>query len=239
MGDLVYSSILVELDALLDTRAATLFRLNPDYLGEALSKDYYTRTVDKFPNVDNDKYNDLYQKRNKETLRQSLITDIGRLLDEFCKNILDNTIKTPFHYSPKVILNVYPYELEESEINVLIAGIVSITNRLTEVEVVNLSYEQLTPTYVKSKLSALVLYDYWRWLDIHSVNGGFKKVSCPEVALIGPRISFNEDLSKLKLETDPFDAAVELAKPFIALSLIDVAHFCLSIKYLDKKENKP
>jgi len=238
MGDLVYSSILVELDALLDTRAATLFRLNPEHLGEALGKNYYTRTVDKFPNVDQNEFNDLYQKRNKETLKQSLITDIGRLLDEFCKNILDNTIKTPFHYSPKVILNIYPYELEESEINVLIAGVVSITNRLTEVEVVNLSYEQLTPAYVKSKLSVLVLYDYWRWLEIHSVNGAFKKVACPEVALIGPRISFKEDLTNLKLETDPFDAAIEIAKPFIALSLIDVSHFCLSIKYLVKEENK-
>lgn len=239
MSDVVYSTMMVELDALLDSRASILFKMNPDAFEKILKKDYFKRRVDIFENIDNDLYKELYSKRNKEVLKNSIITNIGEMMKEFCQTTLDNTLKTPFHLTPKLIINVFPYDLLEEELNIIVKGVAAVTNGIADIEIVNMSPEQLTPTYVKSKLSVLVLYDYWTWLETHSLNENFRKTTCPDVSLIGPRISFVKDFQVKEGDTDPFEAATELAAPIISLSLIDIIHFCFSAESLVKEKTNP
>ena len=155
-------------------------------------------------------------------------------MSEFIKDFSTNTLKlliaTPFHYKPKILLNIYPYELSEEDIVILIESLISISNGLADIEVIDMPYEDITPKYVKSHLSIMILYDYSSWLEIHSTNKNFEKITCPEVALIGPRLYFKDNIEASEL--DPFSSMEILISPLIGLQLLPIEYFS-SILRLD------
>lgn len=233
MSDVIYSTLFIELDALLDSRASTLFRLNPEYLTSIQGEKYFERLSDEF---EVDGYKELYSNRDRETLKNMLITEMGGMLIDFCERTLENTAQTPFHYSPKIIINIHPYKLEEEEIALIIAGVRSLTRGMCDIEAMDMSYEQITPVFVKSKLTILVLYDYTSWLETQSLNKNFERTICPDVSLFGPRIAFKKLDSIENLEINPFEAMEQLAAPLINLKLLPVSHFCFTKQHLGKKQ---
>lgn len=227
----VYSTLFIELDALLDSRASTLFNLNKDYLSSILGKEYFERISDEF---EIEGYKEAYQNRNRETLKSALLTEIAGLIIDFCEKTLEVTAQSPFHFSPKIVINVHPYKLEESEINLIIAAVRSLIKGICDIEAVDMSYEELTPTYVKSKLTVLILYDYPMWLETHSLNKNFEKTICPQVTLFGPKIAFKKIDSIDSMETNPFDAMEELVAPLISLKLLPIDIFSFTGQYVKK-----
>lgn len=225
--ELEYSAIFIELDAILDTRLAILANLDDVLLKKILEK-YHNRDEDVFPGMDDSLFKELYANRTKEILSNSIITPMIELIKEFSQKTLKLLVSTPFHYKPKIILNIYPYELIEDEIVILISTIVNETNELADVQVVNMTYEEITPKYVKNNVSIMVLYEYYKWLEIHSANENFKKTTCPDIALLGPRIYFKP--KPKRIEEDPHQAMEFLAGPFIGLKLISIEHFSMVLK---------
>lgn len=221
------STILIELDALLDTRISTLASMGDGSLEAAMNCDYFNRTIDMFPKVDNVLFAELYANRTKKVLAETMVTPMGALLLEFCEKTLTQVISTPFHYKPKVIINIFPYEFNEEEILELLNAITVITRKLCDVEIISMSYEQITPAFVKQHVSVMILYEYYKWLEIHSVSEAFKKTTCPEVTLFGPRIYFKMKDNSTSDDSDPFKAMEMLAAPFIGLKLIPIENFCL------------
>lgn len=229
------SSIFVELDTLLDTRMATLFKLSPDSVENIIKLGYHDRPFDIFPGIDEVKFRDAYSKRDKSILATSVVTPVAQIVKEFVVRTLDNVNNSPFHYQPKVILNIHPYKLDENEINMLIATLRHLTLNLADIEVVDMSYEEISPLYVKLNLSIMILYQYDLWLEAQSVNEAFKKHTAPDVTLIGPRIYFKKPESRPKADEDPFAAMEHLASPFIGLALLPVEKFSMVINPIKKK----
>jgi len=230
-----YSTIFVELDALLDTRLAILANLNDEDLIKILKADYQHRPMDVFPGVNDDEFKELYKNRDKYILKNAIITPIGRLLREFSEKTLNQVLNTPFHYAPKVILNVHPYKLNDDEVSTIVTALRAVTNDLCDIEITNLPYEEITPAYVKRNISLLILYEYYKWLEVHSSNGMFNKITCPEVSMMGPAIYFKK-ITKEILQSDenPFEAIELLASPLIGLKLLSIDNF--SAAYRTVKE---
>lgn len=228
------STIFVELDTLLDTRMSTLNSMGVQALKSALDAGYHDRPFDIFPGVDEAVYRQLYAKRGKSALTQAMMTPIVEVVKEFVTSTLDNVNNSPFHYKPKVMLNVYPYKLVESEIAVLIAALRGITLGLADIEAVDMSLEEITPLFVKANLSVMIMYQYDMWLEAHSLSGAFKKHTAPEVAMIGPRIYFKKPLKLPDPAEDPFTALEQLASPFIGLALLPIEKFSMVLKPVKK-----
>lgn len=224
---LTVSTILVELDALLDTRLSTLLHYNESILDEVLKLNtYHHRLADKYPRLSIDAFYEQYGKRDKRVLQNTMITPVVDIVKSFVFRTLKHSLNSPFQFKPKVIVNVYPYVLTEDEVATIISSLVTITEHAADVEAVNASYDSIDPYYVKKNISIMVLYEYHKWLDIHSVNNTFNKVTCPEVGLIGPELYFKEfdvkqDHSKV------FRSMEQLAQPIIALQLIPVSEFSM------------
>jgi hypothetical protein len=225
-----HSSIFIELDALLDTRISVLASMGDDVLKAALLSGYHDRDIDRFLTIDNELFSKLYADRDKTILKDSIVTPMSVLLKEFAEETLDMVSNSPHHYKPKVILNIYPYDLNEEDVNELISTIVQLTYKLCDVEAVNMPYEMITPMYVKSTLSVMVLYEYYKWLEVHSLNSLLKKTTCPEVTLLGPRIYFKPKDHHVNTTIDPFEAMELLAAPLIGLKLIPIENYSLVIK---------
>lgn len=228
------SAIFVELDTLLDTRMATLNRMGQEAVESALKAGYHSRPFDFFPGVDEAEFKRLYDARDKVTLAQALVTPICQLVREFVAKTLDNVHNSPFHYRPKIILNIHPYKLTEGEIQVFIKTFRALTLGAADIEAVDMSYEQISPLYVKTNLSVMVLYQYDQWLEVHSQSEAFKKVTAPDVSLLAPAIYFKKPEKKPKPDDDPFAAMQQLAAPFIGLALMPIENFSMVLKPVKK-----
>lgn len=231
------SAILVELDVILDTRMATLNRMGEQAVANALKAGYHDRPFDFFPGVDEAEFKRLYDARDKVTLAQALVTPICQLVREFVAKTLDNVHNSPFHYHPKIVLNIHPYKLTEGEINVMIKTLRGLTLGAADIEVIDKSYAELTPLYVKNYLSTMVLYQYDQWLEAHSASGAFKQVTAPDVTLLAPAIYFKKPDKKPKADEDPFAAMMQLASPFIGLVLMPIEKFSMVLKPVKKDES--
>ena len=229
--ELTESSLMIELDCLLDTRIGVIASMGGDELKTIIATDYHNRAMDIFPGIDNDKFQEMYANRDKTILKNSMITPMGDMLKDFVHKTINLIHTSPFHMKPKIIINLYPYQLNEDEIVNIIVSVRAKTLGLADVTAVNLSYEQLTPSYVKNNVSILVLYEYYKWLEAQSLNEAFKKVTCPEVALLGPAIFFKIPDKQLKQDDNPFKAMEELAAPFISLGLIPIKNFSLVTQF--------
>lgn len=229
-----FSSVFIELDALLDTRISVLMSLGDSALSSAIDGGYHTRPADIFPKVDNEQFKLRYAERDKSVLASAVVTPMAIMLKEFCLETLRNIINTPFHRQPKVIVNVYPYKLEEDEINTIISAIKAITEDMADIEAVYMPYEEITPLYVKRDLSVMVMYDYAKWLEAHSVSGAFKRTTCPEVVLFAPAIYFKPVARYPSADENPFEAVEQLAAPLISLKLIPIEKFSMVVKATKK-----
>ncbi|MCK9517316.1 MAG: hypothetical protein M0Q87_14935 [Ottowia sp.] len=234
MSELKFSTAFIELDCLLDTRMGTLTSMGDSSIKAALDYGYYDRGMDLWPGVNETEFKKLYASRDKIILMNSFMTLMGGILKDFVKKTIEQVINTPFHYKPKVVVNIHPYVLTEDEVTNIILAVKQVTLGLADIEVVDLSYEQITPIYVRENLSLVIMYEYYKWLEIHSANGNFKKVSCPEVGMFGPGIYFKKPDYKPKDNENPFEALEQLAAPFIALKLLPIEFFSIAVK-LKKK----
>lgn len=228
------SVVLIELDALLDTRLATIASMGDDMLESVLKSNYHQRLMDYFPGIDNEMFLQRYANRDKAILENALITPMGQMLKEFTYSTLKQMINTPYHYQPKIMLNVHPYKLTEAEITVLIEMIINLTNGKADVQVVDVGYEDITPSYVKKHISIMAIYDCYSWLEIHSQNEKFKRVTCPEVTLLGPAIYFKKPERQPDNTLEAFEAMQTLASPLIGLRLLPVENFSMVFKRPEK-----
>lgn len=225
-----HSTILVELDCLLDTRIGCVYKNRPDLFEHILNRKYHQRYIDNFyPGYDSD-----YAKRDITILKNSAVTPVAQIIKEFSLDTYLNSLNTPFVKKPRVRINTYPYDIQDPKW--IIAAIVAITDKKADVEVVSMKPEEVTPQYLKNHISVVVMYDYTKWLDMHSLNENFKFGSCPSVKMMAPAIFFKEVTREDALgKDDPFDAMEKLAQPLIDLRLLPIESF--SFTFNEKKKD--
>jgi len=213
------SVFFTELDAIIDTRMGTLMRIDPNRLEDYIKGGYFTRDRDVFKGVDQNKFQELYKNRDKLTLQASMMTPIVNYIRDFCQRTYEGNIKTPFLREPRIVVNLYPYQLTEDEKELLKKGLQIRTGKITKIEFVYMKYEDISPGYLKQETSVIAIYDPYEWLETHSKNNNLRKNSCPMVTMIGPLLIRNiNDLTINALELQRYMEM--LAKPFIDLELM-------------------
>ena len=223
--ELETSGVLVELDCILDTRLATLKLMGDDVVENALPT-YFKRPIDVYPGVPLDRFLDAYHARDTKTLQYALGTKILKLVEEFCVETRHTAITTPFKKKPKIYINTYPYTLTDSEVDVILKGVVRSTRGAADVEMVHMTLDDLHPRWMKSHLSLIILYEYDLWFEHHAALGTFKKATCPEVAMVGPMLFFKDP--GMLPKGNPFADVEQLASPIIALSLLPAEMFSVN-----------
>lgn len=224
------ANIYVTLDALLDTRLAVLHDIDPVRTEYVLKNGYYRRLYDEFDGFDTQQFKEAYANRNASVLKNAVLTGVYQILNFFATRTLVARVSTPFRKQPKLVLNIYPYKLSDSSINNLIVGIATVTNKQLDIEVVNESYLELTPSRVKKDFACLVLYDYWEWLEEHSKTKELSEVRCNDITLIGPAIVRSKEVFDKLDGVDIFKAIEGYASLFIKLNLYPITTFSLDLE---------
>lgn len=218
-----------DLDSLFDTRIATIHQFGIEAVEKTFTGGYCDRVSDEFEGVDKETFDKAYQSRDASTLRQAMVTPVVEVIVQFAKQTLVALVSSPFRRQPKVVINVYPYKLPEEAINGIIIGMKAATENLLDIEIVDMPLEEVTPEFIKPKFVMMAMYDYVKWLDIHSANQNLIKTQCPQITLIGPELFKSKDALKLV----KFDLAVSAmekhASLFIKLILYPVRTFCVDM----------
>jgi len=214
-------TIFTDLDSLLDTRAGCISTFGKDSLETNITPSYFDRLSDKFQI---EGYGDRYKARDKSVLSNSSLTPIITLIMEFVASTLQNNLNSPHVFKPTVIINTYPYVLNDEESNLVIRIIVNKTKEHADVQLVFMDYDELTPAYVRNNVSLMVMYDGVNWLDTQADAGRFNKKACPEVGLIVPAIGTGPDP---KMDKNPFEIMETITAPIIGLKFLPVESFSL------------
>lgn len=181
-----YTTALIELDSILDTRFSMLSQMFPDQIDEVIGL-YYGRPTNELKGIISyENFNESYLNRNRSVLKHAVMTKVVLLLKDFVTTALDNMINTSVEMPPKIILNIYPYDLSSDEIkNIIVALLFHIGNKV-DIEIAYLNHKQITPIYLDSEVWSYIKFDYYNWLDDIAETLNNKNERCPDTKLICP-----------------------------------------------------
>lgn len=193
MHDAAESIVYVELDALLDTRLPTLGLISPQAAIDC-SKDerYFNRVIDDFTDIcgiSKDAFRQVYAKRDADVVRASVMTEMPFILNELVKNLEQESIDTPFISRVIVEVNVYPYQFETEELDMIALAVMARCGLETEVKCVRIPPQLLTPSFCKGRYSGLILYNFRDWMEHHLE--AFKEVKMPRVSVLAPALYYD------------------------------------------------
>lgn len=228
-------NVLVELDALLDTRIPSLARCNPDAAALMMKPAYWKRLSDDFEKytegmVTNEAFREMYAKRDKDTLLGALATNMCLILTTLFDELGDQQVNSPHVGDLILTVNFWPYVLTPEETEAYLTNISVFVNNRAKMQAVWYRPEEITPTMLNTEYSAYILYDYNYWLGVQAKN--FEKVSAPTVTVFAPAMSFVRDFTEADITVEgygvvsPFELVEGSAKLFVDMHLLDLRFFC-------------
>ena len=171
--------ILVDLDAIFDTRLGTIARINPLAAaelvnGEAFEK-YQAREKDDWTTltngvVSNEVFTQAYAKRDVDTLKASAVSNYGTLLQGIINDLENKMIHTPLVSKVELHINTYPYALNEAELDMLKLCASEYTGMMTDIKTVSYPPEILTPQLLDKNYAVYITYNFNDWLGHHHVR---------------------------------------------------------------------
>ena len=215
-------AVLVDLDVLLDTRIATLFKIDPVEAIAILDKGFCSRTTDDLEGVTevitNDEYLKAYGARDVDTLKQARLTNyifelasvVGQLALELAND--DTRVEDPC-----IVLNYYPYkDLDEDTLADIVYAIGCYTTDAIEIRVAYYEPSQLDLKFLKENdILTYVTYDFQKWFEnnFNVRKGKSVIIPYPKLTIVAPKImpkadSFNQldgDAQKILHNKTPFD----------------------------------
>jgi hypothetical protein len=228
--------IYLDLDVILDTRLATIFNhFGEDKMIEVLkSNKYYDRVEEQFDGIDKQEFSMAYANRDKKVLFSSMKTKIVELVVSMLYEELSNSAAIPTGSKPKVILNTYPYDLSEEEINTIVKSIVYLTNKNFDVEAVTMSMDELTPEFIMKNVNHVFFYNYGPWADAQAEK--LKKTKLQNTHVYTAGIYFDRKPNEEELEAikdfnmHPFKLQEVVVSLFFNLKFLAPETYCAVIR---------
>ena len=238
----VKRDIYLDIDAALDTRIGTLARLNQTLAYHALRKQYHLRRRDSFDGVDDKVFEELYAKRDTETLKHSVVTNIFHSIREMIIGaaMADAQRNRDIHCT--VVLNTWPYTLNSQEVELFREMVKRQLFAQIGVEVVHLSPAELTPTHCSDKYGVMIKYDYYWWLETQHQLGTLVRGAAlmHSVKLLVPNIWFSavltdEQIDELRNSVGmaPLEEMELMLRQLADAEMIPVSHFSVLSDTID------
>ena len=225
--------IYTDLDTLMDTRLATLHRIDPSKVENVLPM-YFSRISDEFPGYNTEEFKLAYAARNEETLQHAMLTEATQILKFFAGKTLAARIGTPFRKQPKVTINMYPYVLPIETQNILITAINYHCKGMLDIELIYRHPEEVTPEYIRGEFAMMAMYDYCSWLDLHTENGNFRRHRIPSIKLMVPNLLKSVEAAEMFKDVKIFEIIQNTLSPIVSLEFNHVSKFCIDHNLLAK-----
>lgn len=230
----------VHIDAILDTRAGTVRRLNPEAHAVMIKNGYHQRKGDFFEGVKPEDYRALYDAHEVETLIQSTMTNVFQFLYPQIIDSMKELVAAEVQVGQRPVLdvNVWPYALQEDEMAMLSTLIYQQMRGIVGVNIFSKDIKELTPGHCAENYNMMIMYDYDKYLNAHSSE--LIKSPKPFLIIIAPMVFFNknpdtdeETIDMLKQGINSLALLEATIAPRICLKFVNVEIF--SIVYPDDR----
>lgn len=220
--------LMVDLDALFDTRLATLEFIDPWLAINALKNGYLDRVSDDFEFCPIALFKQVYDKRDLNILENSMLTDVVLIVLDFLKTAIKQRTDVNLY------INIYPYDIDPQASGELLLPFYKAIDGQANIHVVKLNYKELSIKECKEHFSYLIKYDYIDWLKYHSKE--LVKNPMREITLVAPRLYLGgtptqqqlDELGNAKME--PYRAVELVMSSFINLEYYIPRLFSASLK---------
>lgn len=219
----------------MDTRAGTLARmLSQDDFAQIIRSGYHTRLEDRWEQVDTAKFYEMYDARDKMTLRASHITLVPVMVSEFV--IKTHTLQevTPWQFKPVVYLNIYPYKLVEDEVKLFKQLLFNQVGWQFDIKVVNLRPDEITTAFLKENIAIAAMYGYAEWINTQSKNETLTLAYAGDVGMVSPMVGqsrTDESVGTEEKLKGTLNDIRELAQVFVNFQFLNVDTFSLAWKF--------
>lgn len=236
----------VALNTLLDTRLGGMILLDEKFALEVTKhEDYFKRTIDEFSApgfgaLPVDKLEQIIEKRASDVIKRAMVTRMPEFLMEMLLQFEKIAINSPFITDVSVQINTYPFKIDEF-------GMLAITKIMRtyikvdcEFETVYLPYEELTVDKVEKEYTALIMYDYYKWMDLHATELQSRRLR--NVGLYVPALYFKRRPTEEEIHQfhrngmTMFEFMKTALDPMINVQFVDISMFCARLPVPVKKE---
>ena len=219
--------VLVDLDSILDTRLGTIALLSQE-AAKALgpSKEYISRETDIFSTldsrIDDVEFRDRYLKRNEDTLKCSVITDIPYQLGISVKNLTHHVDNGLMGGIIEIVVNTYPYRLSEEVRDLLRLAMQQFIPMPGNVTIEYIDVYALSPSLIKSRYDEWYAYHIDEWLSIHQ-QSILTSIMKPVLVTL-PRLSTTGVIPDSP-DVDPFSAKELIFSTYFRLIHISASYY--------------
>ncbi len=229
--------VLLDFDALMDTRLATLASIDESLANEVgQTEEYYNRYSDKLSQIneqiDDKVFADRYLKRNKDILQYCLSTDVLQLITLGFNSMMPSIHRGIIPKDVRVVINFYPYRLSKTEMRLIEDMVLQHLPYEVSVESIYLDIYNLTPSNLALNYKEWYTYDIEGWVDLHQKVLLSRPITSVNVILPKLSTSGNDPLAE-SFDVDPFSARELLFKPYINLNYIDLKYFTYNHKFVE------
>lgn len=160
-------TILLDIEALLDTRYGRLVQANPRLEPEILFKfsEYCSRDHDNFwllfPEISESEY--MAQIVTKETLKKSKRTNVFNVIDDVIRSMYGEVKDEKVEIT--ILFNTGGFELTAKEVETFLVLISSRYEHQFKVKHVDKSLKQMTPKWLAANVNLCILYRFNDWVD--------------------------------------------------------------------------
>lgn len=227
--------ILIELDALLDTRLGLVSQLNPSAATQMVQDpNYYLRTSDNFSQwtgIPHEEYRKRWYNRDKSILPVSMVTHFILTLGKLLESAAQGAITDPVDDQLELVINLYPYVLSDEEARAITHAMLHYIPSTVHVTTVNIPYEDLYFGYLRKEYTTYIVYDFERWQTAQAVC--LRQDVMPNVTIMTPTRWMDQEpeLEPHEKESiqggDYFSFIANVFTPLFRLEYFDMFHFCI------------
>ena len=227
--------LLLDLDALFDTRMGTLLGISKEGANLCVKNGYQIREWDDFETLSegkirNSDYQYQYANRNIDTLKRSIITGLPVVINSYIDTLMERIVRNVDVDMVSITLNTFPYHLPGPIVQSMIECLGTLVPEFVKINAVRHPHEILDPLTLKGAYDGWATYAYDEWLKVHHQALLFKRIN--SVTVILPRVhtsdprkqEVQEDEAINQLDKHSLQAMV--MEEFIHLEHLPVVDFC-------------
>lgn len=224
--------VLIELDALLDTRIGLLGGRFPSKLPTVDLTAYINRNKNNLAelfDLPEDEWQTAWEQRDLLAVRHAHATTLAKTVGRLLHGHKVRGDVSPIHDRLHVIVNVWPYRLTDEEEDAFVQAITELMVEGTLVSTERLSPKELTPSLIDDRFNALIMYDAVTWLDAQKEALASHRI--PRVTLYTQGVLLDdnpETLDYIERESiDPFIRVKQQLAEYISIHWWKPGYFSL------------
>lgn len=201
--------IMIEADALFDTRLGTVSQLSEEAARVLVSSQrYWEREHENWEAltdglITNEQFREAYAKRDTETLFASMSTMIllvmVKIMNDFQANIVDGMVDDDV----RVVVNLHRYEFSLEMQEELIQIIRLHLGKDVMVTFCDIALEALTPKEIRDRFAVVFLYNFHEWIKHHQLALASQR--SPDIYMVIPKL-FETDPKRLTVQEKQLQA---------------------------------